>query len=160
MIWGHDPPRTHEKIIGLKLTLFVRLFFFRLSARKEEKMSKLNNETTLGQRIRAQRIRMGMTQEELAELLYMKKSTISYYENDKKEMRASGLADLAKALDEGLIAGAGIDVYVEEPLPMSSPLMNLEHPQRLHLTPHIAWYSREARARLAHEMAENIRKGW
>lgn len=61
-------------------------------------MSKLNNETTLGQRIRAQRIRMGMTQEELAELLYMKKSTISYYENDKKEMRASGLADLAKAL--------------------------------------------------------------
>ena len=98
MIWGHDPPRTHEKIIGLKLTLFVRLFFFRLSARKEEKMSKLNNETTLGQRIRAQRIRMGMTQEELAELLYMKKSTISYYENDKKEMRASGLADLAKVL--------------------------------------------------------------
>lgn len=61
-------------------------------------MSKLNNETTLGQRIRAQRIRMGMTQEELAELLYMKKSTISYYENDKKEMRASGLADLAKVL--------------------------------------------------------------
>ena len=98
MIWGHDPPRTHEKIIGLKLTLFVRLFFFRLSARKEEKMSKLNNETTLGQRIRAQRIRMGMTQEELAELLYVKKSTISYYENDKKEMRASGLADLAKVL--------------------------------------------------------------
>ncbi len=98
MIWGHDPPRTHEKIIGLKLTLFVRLFFFRLSARKEEKMNITLKEETLGQRIRAQRIRMGMTQEELAELLYMKKSTISYYENDKKEMRASGLADLAKVL--------------------------------------------------------------
>ena len=66
--------------------------------------------------------------------------------------------DLARALDEGLIAGAGLDVYVKEPLPKSSPLMNLQHPERLHLTPHIAWYSLEARARLAHEMAENIRK--
>lgn len=65
--------------------------------------------------------------------------------------------DLARALDEGLIAGAGIDVYVKEPLPLDSPLMHLEHPERLLLTPHIAWYSVEARARLAHEMAENIR---
>ena len=39
-----------------------------------------------------------MTQEELAELLYMKKSTISYYENDKKEMRASSLVEIAKVL--------------------------------------------------------------
>ena len=69
-------------------------------------------------------------------------------------------ADLAKALDEGLIAGAGIDVYVKEPLPADSPLMHLQHPERLLLTPHIAWYSEEARARLAHEMAENIKKGW
>ena len=66
-------------------------------------------------------------------------------------------ADLARALDEGLIAGAGIDVYVKEPLPADNPLMHLQHPERLLLSPHIAWYSREARARLAHEMAENIR---
>lgn len=39
-----------------------------------------------------------MTQEELAEALYVEKSTISYYENDKKEMRASGLAELARVL--------------------------------------------------------------
>ena len=69
-------------------------------------------------------------------------------------------ADLAKALDDGLIAGAGIDVYVKEPLPLDSPLMKLQHPERLLLSPHIAWYSTEARARLAHEMAENIRKGF
>lgn len=55
-------------------------------------------EETLGQRIRAQRIRLGMTQEELAEALYVEKSIISYYENDKKEMRASGLAEIAKVL--------------------------------------------------------------
>ena len=66
-------------------------------------------------------------------------------------------ADLARALDEGLIAGAGLDVYVKEPLPKSSPLMHLQHPERLHMTPHIAWYSMEARDRLAHGIAENIR---
>ena len=69
-------------------------------------------------------------------------------------------ADLARALDDGLIAGAALDVYVKEPLPLESPLMHLQHPERLLLSPHIAWYSKEARARLAHEMAENIRKGW
>ena len=69
-------------------------------------------------------------------------------------------ADLARALDEGLIAGAALDVYVKEPLPADSPLMHLQHPERLLLSPHIAWYSLEARARLAHEMAENIRRGW
>ena len=66
--------------------------------------------------------------------------------------------DLARALDDGLIAGAALDVYVKEPLPLSSPLMQLKHPERLLFSPHIAWYSREARARLAHEMAENIRR--
>jgi glycerate dehydrogenase len=69
-------------------------------------------------------------------------------------------ADLARALDEGLIAGAALDVYVKEPLPLESPLMHLQHPERLLLSPHIAWYSYEARARLAHEMAENIKRGW
>lgn len=68
--------------------------------------------------------------------------------------------DLARALDEGLIAGAALDVFVKEPLPADSPLMKLQHPERLLLTPHIAWYSQEARARLAHGMAENIKKGW
>jgi len=69
-------------------------------------------------------------------------------------------ADLARALDEGLLAGAALDVYVKEPLPADSPLMHLVHPERLLFSPHIAWYSHEARARLAHEMAENIKRGW
>ena len=61
-------------------------------------MKTFIKEETLGQRIRAQRIRLGMTQEELAEALFVEKSMISYYENDKKEMRASGLAEMAKVL--------------------------------------------------------------
>ena len=69
-------------------------------------------------------------------------------------------SDLARALDEGLIAGAALDVFVKEPLPADSSLMHLVHPERLLFSPHIAWYSHEARARLAHEMAENIKRGW
>ena len=65
--------------------------------------------------------------------------------------------DLVRALDDGLIAGAALDVYVKEPLPADSPLMHPKYPERLLLSPHIAWYSHEARARLAHAMAENIR---
>lgn len=69
-------------------------------------------------------------------------------------------ADLARALDEGVIAGAGIDVFVREPLPIDHPYLRMQHPERLLLSPHIAWASNEARARLAHEMAENIKRGW
>ena len=69
-------------------------------------------------------------------------------------------ADLVRAVDEGRIAGIGIDVYEKEPLPLGHPYLLAKHPERILLSPHIAWYSREARARLAHEMAENIKKGW
>jgi len=69
-------------------------------------------------------------------------------------------ADLVRAVDEGRIAGIGIDVYQKEPLSLDHPYLHAKHPERILLTPHIAWYSVEARARLAHEMAENITKGW
>ena len=68
-------------------------------------------------------------------------------------------ADLARAVDEGRIAGIGIDVYQKEPIPLDHPYLTAKHPERILLSPHIAWYSFEARARLAHEMAENIKKG-
>ena len=69
-------------------------------------------------------------------------------------------ADLARALNEGKIAGIGIDVYKKEPLPADSPLMHLNHPEKAVFTPHVAWASEETRHRLAEEMAGNIRKGW
>lgn len=69
-------------------------------------------------------------------------------------------ADLARAIDEERIAGIGIDVYVEEPLPANSPLLNSKHLDRMILTPHVAWASEETRLRLAEEIAANIRKGW
>ncbi len=69
-------------------------------------------------------------------------------------------ADLARALDDGLIAGAALDVYVKEPLPMDSPLMHLKDMSKIRFSPHIAWSSREARQRLAEAMADNIKLGW
>jgi D-3-phosphoglycerate dehydrogenase len=44
--------------------------------------------------------------------------------------------DLVRALQERRIAGAALDVFAEEPLPMNSPLREAE-PERLILTPHI-----------------------
>lgn len=64
--------------------------------------------------------------------------------------------DLAEALNEGWIAGAGLDVYQTEPLPADSPLLIVKDPEKLSLTPHTAWASAEARARLIAGIAENI----
>jgi glycerate dehydrogenase len=68
--------------------------------------------------------------------------------------------DLAAAVDSGVIAGAGIDVFVVEPIPEDHPYLKMRHPERMRLTPHVAWASIEARQRLVDIMAENIRKGW
>ncbi len=69
-------------------------------------------------------------------------------------------ADLAEAVDNGVIAGAGIDVFVQEPIPEDHPYLKMKHPERMRLAPHIAWASVEARKRLVSMMADNVRKGW
>lgn len=68
--------------------------------------------------------------------------------------------DLAAAVDAGVIAGAGIDVFVIEPIPEEHPYLKMQHPERMRLAPHVAWASMEARQRLVGIMADNIRKGW
>lgn len=68
--------------------------------------------------------------------------------------------DLAKAVDEGVIAGAGIDVFVREPIPEDHPYLKMKHPERMRLAPHVAWAATEARERLVDIMAENISMGW
>lgn len=67
---------------------------------------------------------------------------------------------LAKVIDEGAIGGAGLDVYSVEPVPADHPLLHTRHPERLSLTPHIAWASIEARSRLIQSIADNIAKGF
>ena len=64
--------------------------------------------------------------------------------------------DLAKAVDTGIIAGAGLDVFAVEPLPSDNCFLQMEHPERMSLAPHVAWASTEARERLVQMIAENI----
>lgn len=63
---------------------------------------------------------------------------------------------LARVIDNDLIAGAALDVFVKEPLPADHPLLHTRHPEKLRFTPHTAWASVEARSRLAHSIAQNI----
>ena len=56
-------------------------------------------EKTIGMRIKECRVKMGMTQDELAERLLTKKSTVSAYENDKIDIKISILKQVAKELD-------------------------------------------------------------
>lgn len=65
--------------------------------------------------------------------------------------------DLAKAIDEELIAGAALDVFEVEPIKEDNPLTAVKNIERLILTPHIAWASVEARDRLFTEVINNIK---
>ena len=67
---------------------------------------------------------------------------------------------LADAVDNGVISGAGTDVFAAEPLPDGSPLLTMKHPERMSFSPHVAWASVEARQRLTDLIAANIAKGW
>ena len=62
---------------------------------------------------------------------------------------------LARALEEGWIMGAAVDVYSIEPPGEDHPLVKLEHPNLL-LTPHIAGANSDARARIIQVTVENV----
>jgi glycerate dehydrogenase len=69
-----------------------------------------------------------------------------------------GLVDeaaLAKALQQGLIGGAGIDVLSSEPPRQGNPLLDLNLPNLI-VTPHVAWASNEAMQTLADMLVNNI----
>jgi glycerate dehydrogenase len=63
-------------------------------------------------------------------------------------------ASLARALNEGRIAGAGLDVLCVEPPQAGHPLFTAKN---CLITPHIGWASREARVRLIAAVAANLR---
>ncbi|MFA0440144.1 glycerate dehydrogenase [Vibrio sp. 10N.286.49.C2] len=74
-----------------------------------------------------------------------------------------GLVDeqaLVEALIAGSIAGAGVDVFTQEPALPSNPLIANIHLPNLVLTPHVAWGSDSSIQRLCDILIENIDAFW
>jgi len=64
--------------------------------------------------------------------------------------------DLARALNDNLIGAAGIDVMEQEPINADNPLLRLFDKDKILITPHMAWASRESRELLVEKLARNI----
>jgi len=62
---------------------------------------------------------------------------------------------LLEAVRAGRLAGAALDVYATEPLPMDSPLRSED---RILLSPHAGGATREAQGRLIGAVVENVRR--
>jgi phosphoglycerate dehydrogenase-like enzyme len=62
---------------------------------------------------------------------------------------------LAEAIVKGKIAGAGIDVFSEEPITMDNPLLGVEN-ERLLFSPHVAGVTDEAAGRIINMATANI----
>ena len=61
--------------------------------------------------------------------------------------------DLDKALNENLIAGAGLDVFVNEPVDQNHPILKNK---KIILSPHTAALTNECKIRMAKETVQNI----
>ena len=72
------------------------------------KSNKNGPAENLGARIRKLRTERGYTQDQLAEILGIAKSMVSYYENDKVDLKRSMLEDVARAL------GTSVTFLLEE----------------------------------------------
>ena len=62
--------------------------------------------------------------------------------------------DLADALTSGKVGGAAVDVVSTEPIRSDNPLLSAPN---CIITPHLSWGAKEARERIMHTTAENIR---
>lgn len=62
--------------------------------------------------------------------------------------------DLANALNEGRVLGAGVDVLSTEPPLSNNPLLKAKN---ILITPHVAWATKESRARLMKVAVSNIK---
>lgn len=66
-------------------------------------------------------------------------------------------SELARALDEDLIAGSALDVFEKEPISSDNPLLKIKQSEKLIMVPHIAWASIEARTGLINGVIRNIK---
>lgn len=91
-------------------------------------MSKEIN--TVGARIRECRKEMGYSQKTLAEMLYMKKTTICKYEKELHDIPSSVLVELAKALHTTpnylLLGDVEADDWMDDMIQMLEKIQKLE----------------------------------
>ena len=89
----------------------------------------------------------------MAELRCMKPTAILV------NVARGGIVDeqaLADALDGGILCGAVVDVFSQEPIPADNPLLKIKDPYRLLLSPHNAWSAQESIDNLVQAIIENI----
>lgn len=88
-----------------------------------------------------------------AEALAAMKSSAFFF-----NLARGGLVDeaaLVAALQQGQIAGAGLDVFEEEPLPATSPLWGMDN---VIISPHVAGFTSQYDERASDLFAENLRR--
>lgn len=85
-----------------------------------------------------------------AELAQMKRTAILI--NTARAALTDEVA-LVRALQEGQIGGAGLDVYMEEPIPADSPLLKLDN---VVLSPHTGWTTAEVFERFVTTAVDNV----
>ena len=64
--------------------------------------------------------------------------------------------DISKLIDNGQDIYYGTDVVTKEPIESTNPLLAIKDKDRIIITPHIAWASKEARVRLLNAIEKNI----
>jgi len=85
------------------------------------------------------------------ELLSLMKPTAFFVNTSRGQLVNE--QDLAEALNNDIIAGAGVDVLTIEPPNKENPLLNAKN---CFITPHNAWMSKEARQRIMDTTHKNI----
>lgn len=95
-------------------------------------MKKIDN-STMGGRIKEQRMKVGMTQEQLAEMMCTTKAAISQYENNKVDIKGSVIIEIAGILGttagnllNNEVAVGDVDEQMKEMMEMFRGLGNAE----------------------------------